>query len=692
MAAMKKFTLIFFVFGLAFAAPSTAQWMRANGPYGNGYVFHFLPFGNQLFAGGAHSIFVSSDNGITWSPRNTGLLPVNYQSLGIFDSILFAGSDEGQVFRSTDLGEHWDSSQNGLPSIEWVSGFLQVGNKLFLSSESGLFVSTNSGMDWQSTTLNSSLRNGYALAIAQIDTELFVGGWGNIYRSTDSGVTWDSSNTGIGSESVIAYVTRASGKIFAGASDSGLYVSTDDGKTWHSSIQGIPIYNSVVRIIPLGTSLLAFNGALLRSNDSGSTWILNDSAFDQDNMFDMILNGTRLMASGRQGTFYSDDTGASWDTVHSGMNTLDVSAIVSSGITMIAASYYGGFFASTDEGLDWTSVGSPKIRVVDLKVFGTDFIATTTTGIFLSSDEGNNWHVVDTETDAFQIAILGPTIIIATSQHGVLYSRDTGQTWESSANLLGSNTLGGILVQVSVLFAWTDSGFFQSIGPSQWTRVDSGFIAGKILALANGDLIAFDNYLLSRSTDEGTTWSFVGEVSPNQIAIASFDNTLYVGINYGGTIVSTDEGDTWDTVRNGPYYDNDQSHAINEGGGEPSMIEGADGYLFINAWEKGLYRLQMAPSAVNLPSLPQVTSMGLSNVPNPFSTQTTINFSLDQPCRVSISIFDMKGCEIPVVDGIPMTSGPNHIEWNSAQYPSGIYTVRIVAGESVESTKMVLLK
>ena len=80
------------------------------------------------------------------------------------------------------------------------------------------------------------------------------------------------------------------------------------------------------------------------------------------------------------------------------------------------------------------------------------------------------------------------------------------------------------------------------------------------------------------------------------------------------------------------------------------------------------------------------------NYPNPFNPSTKINFSLPQPGRVRLSVFNSLGQEVETLIDKDMTAGDHQVTFNAENYPSGIYFYRIEAGEFQDVKKMVLLR
>jgi len=82
----------------------------------------------------------------------------------------------------------------------------------------------------------------------------------------------------------------------------------------------------------------------------------------------------------------------------------------------------------------------------------------------------------------------------------------------------------------------------------------------------------------------------------------------------------------------------------------------------------------------------------LTNYPNPFNPSTTIKFSVPKTAFVTLKIHNTLGQEVARLVAQRLNEGVYTVNWNAAEFPSGIYIVRMVAGDLINTSKMVLLK
>ena len=78
--------------------------------------------------------------------------------------------------------------------------------------------------------------------------------------------------------------------------------------------------------------------------------------------------------------------------------------------------------------------------------------------------------------------------------------------------------------------------------------------------------------------------------------------------------------------------------------------------------------------------------------PNPFNNQTTISFNLPTSGNVSLKIFDITGREVAALYAGHWALGQQSVVWNAEGMSSGVYFVRMEAGDFVQTQKILLLK
>jgi hypothetical protein len=99
------------------------------------------------------------------------------------------------------------------------------------------------------------------------------------------------------------------------------------------------------------------------------------------------------------------------------------------------------------------------------------------------------------------------------------------------------------------------------------------------------------------------------------------------------------------------------------------------------------------PTAVEDVSGPLPESFDLGqNYPNPFNPTTVIRFSVPKSVMVELDVYNVLGQKVATVVNEHVQAGTHEASFDGSGLPSGVYFYRLVAGGSVETKKMVLMK
>lgn len=101
--------------------------------------------------------------------------------------------------------------------------------------------------------------------------------------------------------------------------------------------------------------------------------------------------------------------------------------------------------------------------------------------------------------------------------------------------------------------------------------------------------------------------------------------------------------------------------------------------------------------AVGLPDQAPTRLALLGNYPNPFNPRTTIQYSLDRPTHVRLSIYDPRGRLVRGLVDTEQLAGAHDQTWDGTDQqgrfvPSGVYFYRLQAGDLDDTRRMVLVK
>jgi hypothetical protein len=80
------------------------------------------------------------------------------------------------------------------------------------------------------------------------------------------------------------------------------------------------------------------------------------------------------------------------------------------------------------------------------------------------------------------------------------------------------------------------------------------------------------------------------------------------------------------------------------------------------------------------------------NYPNPFNLNTTIKYKIPEMSFVTLTVYDILGCEIVTLVNEEKPIGTHIIEFDASNLAAGVYYYTLQSGSFVETKKMILLK
>jgi photosystem II stability/assembly factor-like uncharacterized protein len=300
---MKKHLFFVFLLTLISFSAVNAQWGKTTCP--DDYsIFCLAAKGDSLIAGTVEKVYLSSDNGNTWSELWNGLpWPGYFNSILTKGRNIYIGTDEG-VYLSTEDGANFTLANNGYTGA-YVQEIVKNGPDIYIASSSseynggGIFLSSDNCQNWTKITgtIPVTLLNVYSIVVK--DNMIFAGTDRGIYVSSDNGATWSEKNNGLALSSYnIKTICIVGQKIFAGTTD-GLYVSNDNGTNWTIVLNGMPADEWVTEIELVGSDVFVggdYGGGSFVSIDEGESWIDNSAGLSSMQILSLAHNNAYIFA------------------------------------------------------------------------------------------------------------------------------------------------------------------------------------------------------------------------------------------------------------------------------------------------------------------------------------------------------------------------------------------------------------
>ncbi len=328
---------------------------------------------------------------------------------------------------------------------------------------------------------------------------LFSDRHARLLRSTDTGNSWTMLRNGLPSGVLGAIHAAPDGTLYLGmVSPQGLFRSIDNGDSWKKlagpagTYQEFPVFASEAGgalYLLMGATGDGVQAGLHRSTDRGETWTQVVSALASARSLVSTADGALLVVDGE---------------------------------------YYGGarIHRSTDKGATWVPVASAAEGMVFMDLF--------------AGPGGHAWGIARNDYQSVPY-----------------HSTDNGATWSPGPPLQHSYSGGacqtpdgkllvGMQLDPSILYRCSVSGTqwsVEKLSPGM-SGTDYGYTP--ITVAPDGDIFAGVGGILFRSTDNGASWDITGATTGLFTCIAvDRAERVYVGVEKGGVMQSTDRGETW---------------------------------------------------------------------------------------------------------------------------------------------------
>ncbi len=82
----------------------------------------------------------------------------------------------------------------------------------------------------------------------------------------------------------------------------------------------------------------------------------------------------------------------------------------------------------------------------------------------------------------------------------------------------------------------------------------------------------------------------------------------------------------------------------------------------------------------------------LENYPNPFSGSTTVNYSISKNAIVELTIVDLMGNKVAVIEKDTKSAGSYTAKWNAENVTDGMYLIRLKVNDQLTTKKIIITK
>jgi hypothetical protein len=397
-----------------------------------------------------------------------------------------------------------------------------------------------------------------------------------------------------------------------------------------------------------------------------SQWVqMTGGLGSYQNIYSFANIGNNIFAGSSVGAWRSTNNGVNWTSI--GLNTKEIRSVAVLGADVFASvvniNSPEGVYKSTNNGTNWTQTSLNNLDVEVLSVSGNNIYAGTESGVYRSSNNGANWTFLGLENIYVQTLLSVSSGIYVgadlwSAGGGVYASMDNGASW-TFIGLYG-HSVHSLAVMGTTLYANMD--------PNNST---SG-------------VYVYNNF--------GTNWTSLGLGYEVVAALAVSGNNLFAGSSAasyptqgtGGVYLSTNNGASW-IKKNQGFFNEDM---------RVSSLLIANGYIFAGCSWRSPFRCSLSEiiGVQNISTkIPSVYSLS-QNYPNPFNPTTVINFQLPGNNYVTLKVFDLMGREVQILVNESLKPGAYEVSFDGSHLTSGVYFYRLTTDNYTETKQMVLVR
>ncbi len=174
-----------------------------------------------------------------------------------------------------------------------------------------------------------------------------------------------------------------------------------------------------------------------------------------------------------------------------------------------------------------------------------------------------------------------------------------------------------------------------------------------------------------------------------QPLICDSEGTVYIGSTFGYYYyaISSNGQLKWKLPLN--EYQVDNTGAISEDG---TLYLGVHKSSLVTSLEKTLIAIRDTVTSVKIDNKEIISYSLEQNYPNPFNSRTSIRYTIIQPNRVAIRVFNLLGEEIAVILDRYQGKGQYEVIFQPKDLSSGIYFYTLNSGRFNQTKKLILLK
>jgi hypothetical protein len=684
----KSIYLLFFIFFI-FNTATHAQWQKVNTLYGGDCLslvvddsIMYSSFNNDL-------IYRSTDNGQNWESTNTDFC----KQLSVDNGLLIAFSEWAYSFKySIDSGNSWQT--RSLPNVggnKTVDVFKGV---IFCCNGQQIKISTDTGKTWYTTYAVSN----YNLFIKKGSGSIFLFDYNNsqVLTSPDTGKTWNvmGNNIALASQPKICQT----GDDLVVLADTGIYVTSDFGFSWLKKTSPPAISNYINIYFIDSTLIYTYRDDIYKSNDLGNTWQIINHAPPLYPTIIVECAKKVIVGCNNLAIQEFDITNGNITNRNKGVNAIIIGNILTAGdsIFVTTTTIPSVVFYSYNNGFTWNHSSSEltSISAIAMDRNKNIFISSKSNTapyylrIYKSADNAKTWQLLSSYPTIMSAMnmVAKDTLLYCATEYGVYETSINTAGTAFATNFSATDLLDIALFDNSIVVV-SDSGIFSSqiIPPYSWFSDTIGIPSSNFFtSLAVNDTVIFAtaNTGVFRKSLSSAAWTRIGMFGKHPDQITTNSNGDAIIVCDKGIAIFYQITNKWNVINYGlPKYN-----------GKISMNKLAvnDSNLFASntyGYPTGLWKRPMSI----------VLSLGINDLsesdmikayPNPTNTNVTFTLDVSANQNYTLNIFDITGRNCYSEKFTAIANSEKNVDVRFLE--NGCYVFQFVNGNTVINKKIIV--
>lgn len=658
-----------------------------------------------IYAAGTNGkIIKSADGGVSWTHQESNTTEKLNSIFFANDTLGWVAGENGQLLKTTDGGNTWQTKTTGTSAPLYSIDFLDPDNGWVVGDLGNVLVTIDGGETWNPQSIGSldSLRS---VSFTDANNGWAVGVRGKIYKY--DGAAWSPQTSGVATDlNAVHFVNSTTG--YTGGRNYVILKTTDGGNTWTAQNTNAYSYLGVhIRSIHFADENHGFavaGGHTLRTTDGGISWI-KQAITGNSAVSVRFADANNAWMAGNQGIMkFSSTPYLEFSIYESPTTTFDYNESIPS-FTVTVKNPDGTINTAYSEDITIEKVTGggalsgtlTKTPVAGVATFDDIFVSRPGNYSIKAVSAGMEVYTSHIKANAIAATQLSfvrvsPTAmpnadmpafrVVAQDANGYNAGSAYPNTELTLSKLSGPGNISGTLIKNTSSGGVTfDDIQFDAAGEYVLQATDGDLGATSITIVVGATKLGFAD-LTSDAVDVN---SAMPSFSVQALDVDDLIDTTYSGaitlvkVSGAGSIIGTTSRDAVNGVAT---FDD-------------IAFDAADTY-FLEAQSETLANAVsdsiLVQSPTGLFSQPSLNT-SIYNAPNPFSHETSFFFTLSQPGKVRLEVFDISGRKVETAELGYGTSGENQLFWHPAgNLNAGMYYYQIATDSERLTNKMLLVR